>query len=107
MKSFRMSKVGILILENEELLKRMNENMAENIHDKREQSVTNKIEGAEIFKSELKSTLAKLNSIKATGPDRNLIENLLALDDIGIGMNTELINDNSAIYRNSYVDQFS
>lgn len=49
------------------------------------------MQGPEILKSKVISALAKMNRNEATGPDGIITEMLLALDDFGVDIFSEVI----------------
>ena len=89
------SKEGTIIVEKEKILERWAEYIDDLFNDDRIEQplILKNMDGPKILKSEVKSSLYKLKSNKAAGPDEVVTEMLIALEDYGIDKLTDIVNE--------------
>ena len=91
------SKDGTVLMDKEDVLNRWSEYIGELFKDNRGErpAIKKNTDGPPILKAEVEAAIRKMKRGKATGPDGIPIEIILALEEMGIGMTTKLLN---AIY---------
>lgn len=89
------SKNGEILVDEDEIMNRWTEYIADLFHDDRGPSPTIKknIEGPKILESEIRNALKKMKRNKACGPDNINVELIEALGDFGIGKLTAIANE--------------
>ena len=91
------SKDGTVLMDKEDVLNRWSEYIGELFKDNRGErpAIKKNTDGPPILKAEVEAAIRKMKRGKAIGPDGIPIEIILALEEMGIGMTTKLLN---AIY---------
>ena len=88
------SKDGTVLMDKEDVLNRWSEYIGELFKDNRGErpAIKKNTDGPPILKAEVEAAIRKMKRGKATGPDGIPIEIILALEEMGIGMTTKLLN---------------
>ena len=96
------SKDGQIIVEKDKILNRWSEYIKELYDDDRpeEKMIYTNFEGPPIMEEEVRFAIKKMKAGKASGPDNITIEMIEPLEDLGVTVLTELLND---IYNTGHI----
>ena len=88
------SKDGSILIDKADVLNRWSEYIEELFDDEREKlpTINKEIDGPPILKDEVEAAIKRMKSGKATGPDNIPVEIIVALEELGLNMVTNLLN---------------